>query len=249
MHQSAKGLETFAKCFPTNLVPRRAIQACHVYMHMFRSDRTSLLLLVDEVRKTMDGSSEMVTLMGEVLSKFRYDQVNIVSTTLNSLAFQQARTSSGRPLMWASLDSLRQDQAEDMFLQAVQVQKDAASLLQELPVVPLSVMQRRTFQQPSASKGGPTPVEVMPGHLRIENTESCHVHTGLRDAKTAIPKLSMLSLLCFAKETPLSPIAECINLLAEQEEMAVTTAAGKTLNSLEGGCMYELRVCLCTVCM
>jgi hypothetical protein len=65
-------------------------------------------------------------------------------------------------------------------------------------------------------------------------TQGMFLNTGLKDVGTAVPKLSMLSLLRFALETPQSPIAECIDLLAKQEERAVTTAAKATLNTLEG---------------
>ena len=146
-----------------------AIHACRAYMHMhFGERRDNLLLLVDEARTTAGETgtdTRLFSTMGEILDSSRYNHVNILSTTLDTVAFMEGSTSSGRPIIWSSLDKLPQEQVEDMFLRATLTTHRPH--LHKLPLMPTDVIERRDGSLPDKC--------ARAGHLRIEGSKDSYV--------------------------------------------------------------------------
>ena len=256
VHPEGASLRQLAEKLPS-LGPELAILACRAYMHMHCSDRSALLILVDETRKTTDYGKDirMISELGNVLDTHSCNTVNILATTLDTLAFQKLRTDSGRSTIWAPLAGFCQKDAEGMFLQAAKLK--IPEHLAKLPLVAVSTASDSAAGYISGEKTGGK-VHILPLVVRIAISDCAgHPRTleklqevfedHLRDynhdweSKTALRALRDGAIGIMSGGTILTPSLTAVRLALENQPIDLKTMIddeGATFSDLIASGMF-----------
>lgn len=103
-----------------------AIRTCLLAAEQQTGTRLGALLLVDEIAHMhkKNPSAAVPSLLGGMLDAFPSHELNVVCTTLDAVMVNKEFSESGREVLWASLPSITQASAEQLFLRALATHRE-----------------------------------------------------------------------------------------------------------------------------